>query len=93
MTRLDDRAMKDLTALAVERCGRALADVLQLVDDHEQTSIIAATVASIVLGFSADHLQRHRKVQGSAAFVDALQAVSGFAKSSAAESKLGSASR
>jgi hypothetical protein len=47
MTKIDERVIKDLTNLAIDRCDRALSDVLQLVDEAEGRAAIAATVAAV----------------------------------------------
>jgi hypothetical protein len=75
MTKLDEQTIKDLTNLALDRCGAALIDVLQMVDDKEQAAQIGANVAGVILAFAADELRVGRNEVGAAAYLSALSTI------------------
>lgn len=59
MTDLSEQAIIDLSSVAIDRCEKALKDVLQLVDNDKQRMIIAVNASALIFGMAACFLQDH----------------------------------
>jgi hypothetical protein len=57
--KLTERAVIELTDLAMDRCGVVMRDVLQLIYDPQQKMILSTNVAALMFGMAARFLQHH----------------------------------
>lgn len=61
--KLSEKAVEDLSTLAMERCRTVMIDVLQLIDDPQQKMIASTNVAALMFGLAARFLQYDYKAK------------------------------
>lgn len=55
--KLSEKAIEDLSTLAMDRCRSVMMDVLQLVDDTQQKMVVSTNCGALMFGLAARFLQ------------------------------------